>query len=103
MRHCVFAIKAAFLVIQFKFTVTLTCIYTLATHLTARSLTAAGFVETKRLPTRAVVAVAGAFAGYIVRNVSLALNTVGFCQLIKVAIAPTVLSWVLFPTGDCRG
>jgi solute carrier family 35, member E3 len=88
----VFANKAVLSVVRFRFTVALTCIHTVATWLTARVLCRLGIIKRKPLPRRAVVALAGAFAGYIVLcNVSLQLNTVGFYQLTKIAIAPTVL------------
>lgn len=88
----VFANKAVLSVFHFKFAVALTCIHTLVTLVAARLLRAAGFITPKRLPRRAVLALAAAFTGYIVLcNVSLALNTVGFYQLTKIAIAPTVL------------
>lgn len=88
----VFANKAVLSVIRFKFTVALTCIHTVATLVAARSLRSGGLIAPKKLPKRAIVALAAAFTGYIVLcNVSLALNTVGFYQLTKIAIAPTVL------------
>lgn len=88
----VFANKAVLSILQFKFTVALTCIHTLVTLIASRSLRAVGLIAPKKLPLRAVVALAAAFTGYIVLcNVSLAVNTVGFYQLTKIAIAPTVL------------
>jgi len=88
----VFVNKAVLSVVKFKFTVTLTCIHTIATWLAARALCSAGIIVPKKLPRRAVVSLAGAFTGYIVLcNVSLFVNTVGFYQLTKIAIAPTVM------------
>lgn len=88
----VFANKAVLSVIKFKFTVTLTCIHTLATWLAARALVSSGIISPKQLPRRAALALAAAFTGYIVLcNVSLFINTVGFYQLTKIAIAPTVM------------
>jgi solute carrier family 35 protein E3 len=88
----VFANKAVLSILQFKFTVALTCIHTLVTLIASRSLRAVGLIAPKKLSLRAVVALAAAFTGYIVLcNVSLAVNTVGFYQLTKIAIAPTVL------------
>jgi solute carrier family 35 protein E3 len=88
----VFANKVVMSTVGFKFAVALTCIHTIATFLTAKALCLAGIITPKKLPKRAVVALASAFTGYIVLcNVSLALNTVGFYQLTKIAIAPTVL------------
>jgi solute carrier family 35 protein E3 len=88
----VFANKAVLSVINFNFTVSLTCIHTIATLLVARVLCILGVIDRKRLPAHASISLAVAFAGYVVFcNVSLALNTVGFYQLTKIAIAPTVL------------
>lgn len=88
----VFANKAVLSVVHFRFTVALTCIHTVATWLTARALCGLGIITRKPLPKRAVVSLAAAFTGYIVMcNVSLKLNTVGFYQLTKIAIAPVVL------------
>lgn len=88
----VFANKVVFSVLRFRFTVALTCIHTLATLATAKALCLAGIITPKPLPLRASTALAAAFTGYIVLcNVSLALNTVGFYQLTKIAVAPTVL------------
>lgn len=88
----VFANKAVLSVIGFKFTVALTCIHTVTTWVAARALCAAGVITPKPLPRRSVIALAAAFTGYIVLcNVSLLVNTVGFYQLTKIAIAPTVM------------
>lgn len=88
----VFANKAVLSVINFNFTVSLTCIHTIATLLVARVLCILGAIDRKRLPAHASISLAVSFTGYIVLcNVSLALNTVGFYQLTKIAIAPTVL------------
>jgi solute carrier family 35 protein E3 len=88
----VFANKAVLSVVGFRFTVALTCLHTIATLITIRLLCVAGLITPKKLPRRPVLALAGAFTGYIVLcNVSLFLNTVGFYQLTKIAIAPTVL------------
>jgi solute carrier family 35, member E3 len=88
----VFVNKAVLTVIGFRFTVTLTCIHTMATWLAARILSEVGVITRKRLPRRSTLALASAFAGYIILcNASLSLNTVGFYQLTKIAIAPTVM------------
>lgn len=88
----VFANKAVLSLLHFKWTVALTCIHTIATMCASLSLRAMGVITPKRLPTSSAVALAGAFTGYIILcNVSLYINTVGFYQLTKIAIAPTVL------------
>ena len=88
----VFANKAVLSIVHFRFTVALTCFHTVATWLVASACSTTGIIQKKALPRRAVVSLAAAFAGYIVLcNVSLQLNTVGFYQLTKIAIAPTML------------
>jgi solute carrier family 35, member E3 len=88
----VFANKFVFAITKFEFTVALTCIHTLTTLGTAQVLYRNGVIHRKPLPTRAVSALAAAFTGYIVLcNVSLLVNTVGFYQLTKIMIAPTIL------------
>jgi len=88
----VFANKTVLSVLNFDLPVTLTCIHTIATLLVSRVLCAISVIPRKPLPTRAKIALAGTFTGYIVLcNLSLALNTVGFYQLSKIAVAPTVL------------
>lgn len=88
----VFVNKAVLSGVHFRFTVALTCIHTVATWLTSCVLCNLGIIVRKQLPKRAVASLAGAFAGYIVLcNVSLQRNTVGFYQLTKIMIAPTVL------------
>jgi solute carrier family 35, member E3 len=88
----VFANKLVLTTISYKFAVALTSIHTLATLVSARLLRIAGVIDAKTIPKRAVAALAGVFTGYIILcNVSLALNSVGFYQLTKIAIAPTVL------------
>jgi solute carrier family 35, member E3 len=88
----VFANKLVLSTFRFRFAIALTCIHTIATWLAAKTLSHAGFIKPKVLPRRAVASLASAFTGYIVLcNVSLALNTVGFYQITKIATAPTVL------------
>jgi solute carrier family 35, member E3 len=88
----VFANKTVLSVLNFNLAVTLTCIHTIATLLVSRVLCAIGVIPRKTLPKGAKIALAGAFTGCIVLgNLSLALNTVGFYQLSKIAVAPTVL------------
>jgi len=53
----------------------------------------AGIFEAKRLPPLKLVPLAAAYVGYIVLcNLSLNLNTVGFYQIMKIAVAPTVIA-----------
>lgn len=54
---------------------------------------AAGIYEKKALPTPALIPLAAAYVGYIVlNNLNLQLNTVGFYQITKIAVAPAVLA-----------
>jgi solute carrier family 35 protein E3 len=58
-----------------------------------KAFAAAGIYEKKVLPTRALVPLAAAYVGYIVlNNLNLQLNTVGFYQITKIAVAPAVLA-----------
>ncbi|KAF5835056.1 hypothetical protein DUNSADRAFT_8000 [Dunaliella salina] len=53
----------------------------------------AGLFEAKQLPPLKLVPLAAAYVGYIVLcNLSLNLNTVGFYQVMKIAVAPTVIA-----------
>jgi len=52
----------------------------------------AGFFEAKTVPLRSVLDLAAAFVMYIILgNISLRLNPVGFYQVTKILVAPTVL------------
>ena len=51
-----------------------------------------GIYEKKILPKKALAPLAAAYVGYIVlNNLNLQLNTVGFYQITKIAVAPAVL------------
>ncbi|KAG1659537.1 hypothetical protein FOA52_016160 [Chlamydomonas sp. UWO 241] len=51
-----------------------------------------GVFERKRLPGGSLLQLATAYVGYIVLcNLSLKVNTVGFYQVMKIAVAPTVI------------
>jgi solute carrier family 35, member E3 len=61
--------------------------------LSSKKHTPTGLYEKKILPTRALVPLAAAYVGYIVlNNLNLNLNTVGFYQITKIAVAPAVLA-----------
>jgi solute carrier family 35, member E3 len=88
----VFANKAVFSVYGFRFAATLTCIHTVFSLAVAKVFCAMGVFAPKSLPKRATIALASAFAGYVVLcNMSLSMNTVGFYQLLKIAGAPTMM------------
>jgi solute carrier family 35 protein E3 len=88
----VFANKMVFSVYHFHFTTALTFLHTLATVLGLRIAVAVGLFEAKRLPQGRVLPLAAAYVCYVVAgNLSLNLNPVSFYQLLKIAVAPTVL------------
>lgn len=87
----VFANKAVLSVIKFNLTIALTCLHTITTWIVSMLTCKAGS-KARSMPKKACFALAAAFSSYIVLcNISLALNTVGFYQLTKIAIAPAVL------------
>jgi solute carrier family 35 protein E3 len=89
----VFANKMVFANFGFRFTVALTWVHTAVTWLGMRLMLRAGMFPAKILPPARVAPLAAAFVGYIVLcNLSLNLNTVGFYQIMKIAVAPTVLA-----------
>ena len=50
-----------------------------------------GLYEPKRLPKLSIAPLAASFVGYIVlNNLNLQMNTVGFYQISKIAVAPAV-------------
>lgn len=88
----VFANKAVFATFGFKFTCALTWIHTVFTLVGMRLFLMAGIFQYKKLPQLAVAPLAAAYVGYIVLcNLSLNVNTVGFYQVMKIAVAPTVM------------
>lgn len=88
----VFANKAVFSVYGFQFVTTLTLIHTLFTWLGMNVLARIGFFTSKAFSPVSVAPLAFGYVGYIIlNNLSLNLNTVGFYQILKIAIAPTVM------------
>lgn len=88
----VFANKAVFTTYGFKFTCALTWIHTICTLVGMRLFLMAGMFKHKRLPQLQLLPLAAAYVGYIVLcNLSLNVNTVGFYQVMKIAVAPTVM------------
>jgi solute carrier family 35, member E3 len=88
----VFANKMVFENFGFKFTVALTWVHTAVTWVGVNAMLRAGMFTQKTLPPARLAPLAAAFVGYIVLcNLSLNLNTVGFYQVMKIAVAPTVL------------
>lgn len=88
----VFANKLVMSNYGFGFTCTLTWIHTLFTLVGMRLFLMAGMFSHKSLRARQVAPLAFAYVGYIVLcNLSLKVNTVGFYQVMKIAVAPTVM------------
>ncbi|EFJ46455.1 hypothetical protein VOLCADRAFT_105593 [Volvox carteri f. nagariensis] len=95
----VFANKIVFAVYHFKFVTTLTLIHTLFTWLGMIMMQQLGFFDSKSFTPLEIAPLALGYVGYIVlNNLSLNLNTVGFYQILKIAITPTVifLEFLLF-------
>lgn len=89
----VFANKAVFQVFGFKFTSALTWIHTVFTLVGMRLFCKLGMFEHKEIPKMKLVPLAAAYVGYIVLcNLNLNINTVGFYQISKIAVAPSVLA-----------
>ncbi|CAD7703136.1 unnamed protein product [Ostreobium quekettii] len=88
----VFANKTVFQVYGFHFTIALTWIHTLFTIVGMRIFLRAGMFEHRDLPKMRLLPLAAAFVAYIVLcNLNLNINTVGFYQISKIAVAPAVL------------
>lgn len=88
----VFANKVVFANFQFKYTFALTWIHTAFTLVGMRVMAASGMFDTKVLSQVQLFPLAAAYVAYIVLcNLSLKVNTVGFYQVMKIAVAPTVL------------
>ncbi|KAG2450668.1 hypothetical protein HYH02_004508 [Chlamydomonas schloesseri] len=89
----VFANKAVFQTYGFHFTYALTWIHTVFTLVGMRVFAAGGMFQVKSIPQPRLVPLAAAYVAYIVLcNLSLKVNTVGFYQVMKIAVAPTVIA-----------
>jgi solute carrier family 35 protein E3 len=87
----VFANKAVMTTFGFHFIYALTLIHTVTTLFGMKAFAYLGLYEPKRLPKISIAPLAGAYVGYIVlNNLNLQLNTVGFYQISKIAVAPAV-------------
>lgn len=95
----VFANKAVMTTFGFKFIYALTLIHTITTLFGMKAFAAFGMFEPKTLPKLSIAPLAGSYVGYIVlNNLNLQLNTVGFYQISKIAVAPAVRG----PARPCR-
>ncbi|GLC35896.1 hypothetical protein PLESTF_001237400 [Pleodorina starrii] len=89
----VFANKAVFQTYGFHFTYALTWIHTVFTLVGMRVFATGGMFSVKAISQRRLVPLAAAYVAYIVLcNLSLKVNTVGFYQVMKIAVAPTVIA-----------
>ena len=88
----VFANKLVLSTFGFHFLSALALIHTVATVLGMHLFCWFGVFDAKYLPLRSTAPLAMAYVGYIVlNNLNLRLNTVGFYQISKIAVAPAVL------------
>lgn len=94
----VFANKAVMTTFGFHFIYALTLIHTITTLLGMKVFAYFGLYETKRLPKLSIAPLAASYVGYIVlNNLNLQMNTVGFYQISKIAVAPAVrTTWTYF-------
>ena len=87
----VFANKAVMTTFGFHFIYALTLIHTITTLLGMKVFAYFGLYEAKRLPKVSIAPLAASYVGYIVlNNLNLQMNTVGFYQISKIAVAPAV-------------
>ncbi|GLI68535.1 hypothetical protein VaNZ11_012975 [Volvox africanus] len=96
----VFANKAVFQTYGFHFTYALTWMHTVFTLVGMRVFAAGGMFPVKPIAQSRLVPLAAAYVAYIVLcNLSLKVNTVGFYQVMKIAVAPTVIGLELVMFG----
>ncbi|GLI68257.1 hypothetical protein VaNZ11_012612 [Volvox africanus] len=88
----VFVNKLVFTTYRFHFVTTLTLVHTFFTWAGMLTFARLNFFTAKHLSPVAVAPLALGYVGYIIlNNMSLNLNTVGFYQILKIAIAPTIM------------
>lgn len=88
----VFANKLVLSTFAFHFLSALAFIHTIVTVVGLQVFSYFGVFTAKHLPVRSTAPLAVAYVGYIVlNNLNLRLNTVGFYQISKIAVAPAVL------------
>ncbi|EFJ43365.1 hypothetical protein VOLCADRAFT_96452 [Volvox carteri f. nagariensis] len=88
----VFVNKLVFTAYRFRFVTTLTLVHTTFTWAGMLAFSRVNFFTAKHFSPVAVAPLALGYVGYIIlNNLSLNLNTVGFYQILKIAIAPTVM------------
>ncbi|CAL8469506.1 g9047 [Coccomyxa elongata] len=96
----VFANKAVLSVFNFKFVYALTLVHTIVTMIGMWIFAASGIFQVKRFHALQVAPLAAAFVGYVVFwNLSLQMNSVGFYQLSKIMVLPSVAALECLVTG----
>ena len=89
--------KYIFSVLGFKYGAFLTICHMVTTAIAIRLLHAFGVFESKPIPMKEILILAGCHIGSIVfMNQNLILNNVGFYQLSKILIAPTVICFEVY-------
>lgn len=88
----VFANKLALDTYGFRFPIMLTWYHTAVTAVGMHMMSKFGVFEPRRLPLMRILPLSAAYVGFIVsNNISIQINTVGFYQIMKIAIAPMVI------------
>jgi solute carrier family 35 protein E3 len=84
--------KVVFSSLHFNFPITLVCIHTIITYIGMRGAALFGAFELKALPVKPRLILAASFVFYNVASlINLSVNTVGFYQISKILITPTVM------------
>ncbi|MEW5318668.1 MAG: hypothetical protein WDW38_009873 [Sanguina aurantia] len=95
--------KLVFYKFHFQFVTTLTLVHTIFTFLGMVILSRVGFFEVKPLGAKEVFPLAITYVGYVVLgNASLNLNSVALYQILKIAVAPTVMLLEFVMLGKSR-
>ena len=85
----VFANKAVFVHFDFQFVSALACVHSVVTVVGLQVLCWGRVFTRKRLPWLQTIPLAAAFVGYIAGwNLTLQMNSIGFCQMSKVMVTP---------------
>ena len=94
----IFANKALFSLCNFKFVSALAMSHAAITSIGLQLFCWCGLFARKRISLRHIIPIAIAYVGYIAGwNLTLNMNTIGFCQLCKVMITPAtaIIDYVL--------
>lgn len=92
--------KMVFHTYHFHFPITLVCIHTIVTYVALRGASFYGVFEMKSLPMRPRVILAASFVFYNCASlINLNINTIGFYQISKILVTPTVMVLDYFALG----